>query len=84
MKILHITPTSNGYEEVTLIANSVSRNNSFRVIEKDGQQYYTGGFIIQDTHLVRAILDVIPKEDQYDAMMQLRIEPFVQFYLNKE
>ena len=66
MNILHITPSSDGYEEVKLIANQVSRTNSLAAIEKDGVQYMTGGFLINDTPRIRKILDAIPKEEQYD------------------
>lgn len=57
MKILHITPSSNRYEEVTLLANRYSCNNELVVIEKDGQKLITGGFLINDTPEIRKVLD---------------------------
>jgi len=80
MKILHITPSSGGYEEVTLLANAVNRNNSFAVIEKDGEKYFTGGFLINDTPRIRKILDAIPVEQQYDFVKEFKDSPFAKFY----
>jgi len=65
MKILHITPDSDGYEEVDLLANRHSKNNQLAVIEKNGEQFITGGFLIQDTPMTRAALDELPKDFQY-------------------
>lgn len=81
MKILHITPNSNGYEEVTLIANKVNRKNGLAVIEKDGKQFMTGGFLIIDSPITRVALDEIPKDFQYDFISHLREKPFVKQYL---
>lgn len=80
MKILHITPSSNGYEEVTLIANRYSEKNHLAVIEKDGEQFITGGFLINDTPMTRAALDEIPKDFQYIFVQSFRQEPFVKSY----
>jgi len=82
MKILHITPSSNGYEEVTLLANQIDRTNSLSAIEKDGETYYTGGFILNDTPQIRAILDSIPDSEQYEFVKSFKMDPFVKFYLN--
>lgn len=83
MKILHITPATNGYEEVDLIANQVSETNSFAVIEKNGQQFMTGGFLINDTPEIRKVLDSIPKEKQYDFIKDFKMDPFVKFYFEE-
>jgi hypothetical protein len=80
MNILHITPSSDGYEEVELVANQISRTNNLAAIEKDGVQYMTGGFLINDTPRIRKILDAIPKEEQYDFVKEFKMDPFVKFY----
>lgn len=84
MKILHITPSSNGYEEVTLLANRIDRTNSLAAIEKDGEMFYTGGFLINDTPQIRAILDAIPVMEQYEFVKSFKMDPFVKFYLNEK
>lgn len=84
MKILHITPASDGYEEVVLIANQVSRTNSLSIIEKDGKKLMTGGFIINDTPEIRKALDAIPKGNQYEFVKSFRMEPFAKFYFEGE
>ena len=81
MKILHITPSTNGYEEVTLLANRISKTNGFSAIEKNGKQFMTGGFLINDTPQIRAVLDAIPTDKQYDFVKEFKMEPFVRFYL---
>jgi hypothetical protein len=81
MKILHITPDTNGYEEVILLANAINKTNSLAAIEKDGQQFMTGGFLINDTPRIRELLDVIPKDQQYEFVKEFKMEPFVKFYL---
>ena len=80
MKILHITPSSGGYEEVKLLANAVNRNNSLAVIEVNGEIRITGGYLINDTPRIRKILDAIPKEDQYEFVKEFKNDPFVKFY----
>ena len=80
MKILHITPSSNGYEEVTLLANNYSRSNSMAVIEKDGVIFFTGGFLINNTSEIRDILDRVDKSKQYELIKTLKTNPFVKFY----
>jgi len=84
MKILHITPSSNGYEEVNLLANNVNRTNSFAVIEKNNKLFYTGGFLINDTPEIRKVLDNIAKEKQYDFVTLFKTDPFVKFYYESE
>jgi hypothetical protein len=81
MKILHITPITNGYEEVVLLANAINKTNNLAAIEKDGQQFMTGGFLINDTPKIREILDAIPKNQQYDFVKEFKMNPFVKFYL---
>lgn len=84
MKILHITPSTNGYEEVTLIANNVNKTNNFSVIEKDGEKFMTGGFLINDTPQIRKVLDAIPKKEQYAFVKDFKMDPFVKFYLEDD
>ena len=83
MKILHITPETNGYEEVDLIANRVNKTNSFAVIEKNYKQFMTGGFLINDTPEIRKVLDSIPKEEQYSFVKSFKMEPFAKFYFEE-
>lgn len=80
MKILHITPSSKGYEEVLLLANRVSRKNHFALIKKGGVEHMTGGFLINDTPQIRKILDAIPKDKQYAFVEDFKINPFMKFY----
>ncbi len=61
MKGLHITPDSIGYEEVVLLANRINRKNHLSAVEKNGEQFMSGGFIIKDTPEIRLVLDSIPK-----------------------
>lgn len=85
MKILHITPGSEGYEEVILIANRISRNNSMSLIEKnDGQRFMSGGFLINDTPQIRKVLDSIDKKDQYEFVQSFKMDPFVKYYEDEE
>lgn len=82
-KILHITSSSNGYEEVTLLANKVSTSNRLAVIERNGEILMTGGILLDDTPEIRETLDLIPKEKQYRFLCLVRMEPFVKedFYV---
>lgn len=84
MKILHLTPTSNGYEEVTLLANQVNRRNRLAVIEKDGEVLMTGGLIIHDTPKIREVLDAIERENQYQFVYDMKLSPFVQMYYEND
>lgn len=85
MKIIHITPSSNGYEIKTLLANRISRKNSFSLIETpySGEISMTGGFIINDTPEIRKILDNIPKENQYDFVKSFKVDPWVRTYADE-
>ncbi len=83
MKILHITPSTNGYEEAILISNAIDKTNNLILIEKDGKKFMTGGFIINDTSQIRNILDEIPKKDQFDFVKSFKMDPFVKFYADK-
>jgi hypothetical protein len=80
MKILHLTPSSEGYEEVTLLANRYSKTNQLAVIEQDGEKFLTGGLLIEDTPQIRDLLDRIDKEKQYEFFLSLRQKPFVKDY----
>lgn len=80
MKILHITPSSNGYEEVILLANRMNRTNHMSVIEKDGERFFTGGYLINDTPEIRQMLDAIPKDQQYKFVHSFKQDPFVKPY----
>ena len=84
MKILHITPSSDGYEEVTLLANRHSQKNHLAVIEKDGEQFMTGGFLIHDTPMTRTALDQIPKDFQYVFVQSFKSEPFAKAYFQEK
>jgi len=76
MKVLHITPNTNGYEVVELLANSINKKNSLRLVKNaDGQEYMTGGFIIKDTPQIRQVLDSIPREQQYWFVVDFKINP---------
>lgn len=84
MKILHITPSSNGYEEVELIANRFNKTNSLAVIKINGKEHFTGGFLINDTPEIRQLLDSIDKDKQYDFVKSFKMDPFVKFYYEEE
>lgn len=84
MKILHITPSTDGYEEVELIANAVSRKNHLSVIEKGGEIFHTGGFLINDTEEIRNVLDSIPRNDQFEFVKSFKMNPFAKFYFEEE
>lgn len=81
MKILHITPTTDGYQEAVLVANNISKTNSLAAIEIDGEEFMTGGFIINDTPEIRAVLDNLPTKDQFEFVKSFKSTPFVKFYL---
>ena len=83
MNILHITPSSNGYEVVQLIANKVDKTNGLAVISINGELNYTGGFLIEDNAYTRNILNVLPKSMQYEFIKNIRAIPFEKEYLNK-
>lgn len=80
MKILHITPSSTGYEEVQLLANRINRKNSLALILKNGQECMTGGHLINDTPDIRAVLDSMPRDKQYDFVTMFKCDPFTKSY----
>ena len=84
MKILHITPSSDGYEEVTLLANRISKNNGLALIEKNGQRRMTGGLLIQDTPMVRSLLDATPKKLQYGLISDIKNDPYAALYWDEK
>ena len=84
MNILHITPETNGYEVVKLLANKYSRRNSLAVIEKDGKTLLTGGFLIGDDPEIRSVLDSMDKSKQYEFVRKMKQSPFVKFYHTDE
>jgi hypothetical protein len=84
MKILHITPSSEGYEEVELLANRISRKNGLALILKNGQEFMTGGFLIKDTPKIREILDSIPSNQQYEFVREFKMDPFVKSYFDDD
>jgi hypothetical protein len=84
MKILHLTPSTDGYEEVVLLANRFSKNNHLAVIKKNGEEFVTGGFLIQDTPITRTALDQIPKDFQYEFIKHLRQKPFAKAYFKED
>jgi len=84
MKILHITPKTDGYEVVELLANRVSPTNHMSVIEKDGEQFITGGMLITNTPKIRAILNSIPIDEQYEFIKDFKITPFAKMYFEED
>lgn len=81
MNILHITPETDGYEPVVLLANRINRTNSLAAIEQNGEKFMTGGFLINDTPRIRQVLDAIPKDQQYEFVKEFVMAPFVKLYL---
>jgi hypothetical protein len=77
MKVLHITPTTDGYEEVTLLKSRISKTNGFALIEKDGEQFMTGGFLLVDNIVNRTALKRVIKELHYSFIQSLREVPYV-------
>lgn len=84
MKVLHITPSSGGYEEVELIANRVSPTNGLAVIKIGEELYYTGGIIFEDSKRIRKIFDSLPKEEQYGLALEFKSTPYVKQYYSME
>jgi hypothetical protein len=80
MKALHITPSTNGYEEVTLVANRINRKNHLSLIIKDGEEFMTGGFLLEDNLMVRTWLDKVERSKQYEWVKAMRQEPFAKAY----
>lgn len=70
-----------GYQKYLLAANRISKKNGFHlVVNKNGEPEIGGAMIIQDTPDVRNILDNIPKEKQYDIMVQVRHPEYAKLY----
>jgi hypothetical protein len=84
MKILHITPATDGYEEVDLVANRISDSNHLALIERNGEKFMTGGILLEDCPEIRGILDGFPKKEQYHIAYKFRIEPFAKSYADLE
>lgn len=84
MKILHITPSSNGYEEVILLANRISKTNGLALIEKNGKKFMTGGILLQDLPIIRSVLDTIPKDQQYKFVCDFKTDPFALLYATED
>ncbi len=84
MKILHITRSTNGYEEAILLANRINKKNNLSFIQINGEQFMTGGFLINDTPQIRAVLDAIPTEKQYEFVKEFKQDPFVKLYWEDE
>lgn len=80
MQVLHITPETNGYEVVTLLANRVSRNNSLAMILIDGVRFMTGGYILNDTPQIRSALDALPKDQQYGFVQAFKQKAYAKSY----
>ncbi len=77
MKILHLTPSTNGYEEAVLLRSHYSENNQMALIEVNGEQFITGGFLLIDNGFNRTLLDDTPPDFQYDLIRSLREKPYV-------
>ena len=86
MKAIHLTPTSEGYEIVTLLANRINKKNHLVAIQREGDSDYlmSGGFIITDTPEIRKVLDAIPKDKQYSFVKEFKMDPFAKMYLEEE
>jgi len=86
MQVLHITPSTKGYEVVKLLANQVDRRNSFSVIERpNGDIHMTGGLIFEDTQLIRSFFESVAPDMVYELAQSLRIQPYVKmFYMEEE
>ncbi len=84
MKVLHVTPSTDGYEEVILLANRISKTNGLALIEKNGKKFITGGFLITDTPEIRNVMNSIPKENLYQFLTDFRMTPFVLMYATEE
>jgi len=85
MNVLHITPSTGGYEEVILIANRINKKNHLAAIQRKGEEVImTGGFIINDTPDIRQVLDAIPKGKQYEFVRTFKMNPFAKLYLEED
>lgn len=84
MKILHLTPTTNGYEEGELIANRISEKNQLALIRVAEGKRMTGGLIIEDTEQNRRVLDSIHKNEQYKFVLSMKQVPWVKAHASDE
>jgi hypothetical protein len=84
MKVLHITPSSDGYEKVDLIANRVNKKNHLAVIKKNGEIFYTGGIIFPDNPLMRELFNNYPQKDHYKIASMLKNDPFEKAYYEED
>jgi len=85
MKVLHITPSSNGYEIVKLLANRYSRKNQLAVIENEQVGHsFTGGLLFNNTERIRKLFDSIPKNELYDFARELKEMPFEKAYYTED
>lgn len=85
MQVIHISETQkeSGYELVNLLANRYSKRNGFLVIECGGEQFLSGGFIIEDTPLNRKVLDSIPRNEQLAFVKSFKQDPYVKQYFDE-
>lgn len=51
-------------------------------MKKNGEEFLSGGFIIEDTPLNRKILDSLPINEQLDFVKSFKKDPFIKFYYN--
>jgi hypothetical protein len=85
MQVLHITPETNGYEVVELLANAINKKNSLRLIKTaNGEECMTGGFIIIDTPQIRQVLDSIPRGQQYWFVLDFKTNPICDKFYAEE
>ena len=76
MKALLICDNKNGYEDVTIVANRIDRNNGFHlIVDCDNKLLMGGGMLFEDTEINRRIFDSFPKDEVYKVAQGLRLEP---------
>ncbi len=83
MNVLHVSENSNGIERVALLANRVSEKNHLLAIQKDGEIYYSGGFIFPDVAEVSAIFASYHPDAHYELAKLLKSDPFKKLYFEK-
>ena len=81
---LHVAENGRGYERVKVLANRVNEKNNLAVIEKNGEIFYTGGYLFSDTSTLYKLFDKIPKCKHYEFATLLRTKPFVKDYFEKD
>lgn len=85
MKILHVAQNStDGIEEVTLLANRIHKTNTLAAIEINGDVNFTGGYLFNDTPAIRKIFESIPKSEHYKFAKMLKDDPFAKSYYDEE